>query len=313
MASGRPGAGPGEYQALAGLWSGRGDSLLASDLRAQRLTVLGAGGQVGRTFALGGRSGLAIGEGGAVSLALPQAWLPDGSILGLDMPIRAGAAGEGVWRDTVTLIRFGPDGAPVDTVGRFPGMEMTRMTLTFGGQTIPTPAPVPLGRNTFVAAVGERVAVATNEGWEVRQYAPGEGLRRVVRRALVPGRLTSDEVRAHRAEQLELMEGLPELRAVPPPLREQMMERVRTVSYPETLPPIAGLLAGRDGRLWVQETSRPGDERARFVVLGPDGLVEATVRMPARFQPFAVGRDEVLGVWRDPEDVEYVRAYPLRR
>jgi hypothetical protein len=35
--------------------------------------------------------------------------------------------------------------------------------------------------------------------------------------------------------------------------------------------------------------------------------------MPDRFRPFWIGRDAVAGVWKDADDVEYVRVYALRK
>ena len=33
--------------------------------------------------------------------------------------------------------------------------------------------------------------------------------------------------------------------------------------------------------------------------------------MPARFTPLEIGTDYVAGLWRDPDDVEYVSLYRL--
>jgi hypothetical protein len=35
--------------------------------------------------------------------------------------------------------------------------------------------------------------------------------------------------------------------------------------------------------------------------------------MPVRFAPHEIGADYVIGVWRDEDDVQYVRVYGLRR
>jgi hypothetical protein len=35
--------------------------------------------------------------------------------------------------------------------------------------------------------------------------------------------------------------------------------------------------------------------------------------MPASFRASSIGPDAVYGVWKDPDDVEHVRVYPLRK
>lgn len=312
-ASGRGGAGPGEYQMLAGLWRGPDDSLLVSDLRAQRLTVLDRNGAVGRVYSLGGRSGLTMGEGGGVSFAIPQGWLADRSVIGVEMPINVTQQRDGPYRDPVTVLRFDPAGVLADTIGRYPGIEMEQVTLTFGGQSFPAPNPVPLGRNTLVAVGADRVFAASNLAWEVEVRDPAGRLVALFRTAVAPVRLTERDIATHRQEQLEMMEGVPELRGVPPQIRDQMTARVRTASYPETMPFIAGLIAGEGGDLWVQEHVGPGQREARFAVLDSTGTLLGRITMPPRFQLLSVRAAEVVGVWRDPDEVEHLRAYPLRR
>jgi hypothetical protein len=312
-AGGRQGSGPGEFLMLGGLWAGMGDSLLVSDVRAQRLAVFDPAGGFARHFALGGRGGLNVQEGGRVNFAMPQAWLADGSVIGLEMPIGLAQPREGTYRDTVSYLRFGPDGTVRDTVGRFPGIEMGQMTLTFGGRSFPSPSPVPLGRMTVVAARGAAVFVATNQTWEIEEHGTDGSLVRIIRLAVTPVAITEADIETHREEQLELVEGLPELRAVPSDLKKQITDRMKTTKYPATLPFIAGMLTGSDGSLWVQEVVRPGEPRQQYAVFDSTGGFLGRVRVPARFQPTMIGPSEMIGVWKDADDVEHVRAYPIRR
>ncbi|MEZ4586509.1 MAG: hypothetical protein R2909_08940 [Gemmatimonadales bacterium] len=311
-AVGRAGEGPGEFRMLGGLWLGRGDSLLVPDVQLQRLTAFDGSGAFGRSFALGGRSGVQIGQSG-VRLALPQAWLADGSVVGAEQEFRLNSQAEGSYRDTVAVLRFGAEGEVLDTVGRFPGIEMRQTTLTFGGRTIPTPSPVPLGRNTVVGGRGDRVFVATNEGWELREIGPGGELERLIRIAEPPVELTEADIAANRAEQLELLEGFPQFRSVPAEIKEQMLKSLQEAEYPKTLTWVAGILPGPDQTVWVREVVRPGDRPGRMAVFDAGGVLVARIEIPARFQVFQVGASELLGVWRDPDGVEHVRAYPLSR
>jgi len=311
-AVGRAGEGPGEFRILGGLWLGRADSVLVSDVQLQRLTAFDESGAVGRSFALGGRSGVQIGQTG-VRFALAQAWLSDGSVVGIEQEFRINRPTEGSYRDTLAVLRFGAAGEVLDTLGRFPGIEMHQITLSFAGRSLPTPSPVPLGRNTMVGNRGDHVFVATNDSWEIREIGPDGATVRLIRVAESPVQLTDADVEAGRAQQLEQLEGIPQLRSVPPELKEQMMKSVQEVEYPKTLPFVAGILSGPDRTLWVREMVRPGDHPGRLAVFDADGVLLARVAIPARFQVFQVGEGELLGVWRDPDGVERVRAYPLTR
>ena len=310
--SGRQGSGPGEYQSLTGFWSGAGDSLLIADIRSQRLTVLDGKGTLGRSFSLGGVSGLSPTQG-RMSLAIPSGWFADGSVLGMQQPFRINDPREGSFRDTVTLVRYGPDGTARDTVARYPGIEMEMMPLTFGGQTVASPNPMPLGRQTVLAVAGDRVYAATNEGWEVQERGANGALRSLIRVRAKTVPVSKEDIATHRQEQIEMMAGVPELRSVPKELKDQIINRVNSAKYPETFPWIASLLAGHDGALWVEEVVRPGEERRQFAVLDSTGVLLGRVRMPPKFRPLVIGTAEVLGVWTDADDVEHVRAYGLRR
>jgi hypothetical protein len=46
-------------------------------------------------------------------------------------------------------------------------------------------------------------------------------------------------------------------------------------------------------------------------VFDPAGVYLGDVEMPERFRVFQIGADFVLGQWRDEDDVEHVRLYPL--
>ncbi|MHB1328574.1 MAG: hypothetical protein ACYC2K_10270, partial [Gemmatimonadales bacterium] len=122
---GRPGSGPGEFQALTGLWAAAGDSLVAADIMTQRLTLITPDGKAGRAYSLGGQSSLAPGEGGRMAFAVPMGALADGSVIGQRVSFRIGEHRESISRDSVTFIRYAPDGSAADTIASVPGTETT--------------------------------------------------------------------------------------------------------------------------------------------------------------------------------------------
>lgn len=308
---GRAGSGPGEFRSLVGMWVGPGDSVLAVDILLRRLSVFDPSGTFVRSFGLGGEAGFAVPTEGVMQFSIPQGWLEDGSILGLSQGFRLNDPRSGSYRDSLTAIRYGPDGTARDTLGHFPGQEMEQTTITFGGQSMSLPSAVPLGRSTVLAVTGNRIYVARNDAWEVEVRAAGGGLERLIRLDAPPVAVTAEDQAKHREELLEQVEAQPETRAVPPQIRDQMLDRVRSARYPATFPFIAGILTDDAGNLWVQEVVRPGTETPRYVVLDPEGKVLGLARLPARFRATALGDGQVAGIWRDPDDVEHVRVYRL--
>jgi hypothetical protein len=94
--------------------------------------------------------------------------------------------------------------------------------------------------------------------------------------------------------------------------------------FAKTMPFLADLRRTAEDELWVQNYSmdRALLSTGRFVapndptdwtVFSADGRMLASVRLPARFQPFQMGRDWVLGVMRDNDDVELVTLLHVRR
>ena len=311
--SGRKGSGPGEYQTFGGLWVGPGDSVLVADLLARRLTVLDRDGNVGRSFLLAGQGGSFVSIGGQVSYALAAGWFADGSVLGLTQAFQMNDPRAGVHRDSITAVRYRGDGAVRDTLGRWPGPETTKMEMSFGGRTMTAPMPVPLGRQSTSLVHGERVYVARNDAWEIEVRDGGGKLLRLIRADVKAVPLTPADVAAHRKQQLEALAAQPLMRMAPATLIAQLKQRIESATYPATLPFVQALLADPDGNLWVEEVTSPADESARFAVVDSAGRLLGRVVMPARLRPTSIGAEAVSGVWRDAEDVQHVRSYPIRK
>lgn len=311
--SGRQGSGPGEYGAITAMFRTPADSLMVLDILVRRLTVLGPDGGVGRSFSLGGLGGAMVpGSDGSVNMSLPAGLLDDGTMVGISLGLQINAQREGNFRDSMPAIRFGADGAVMDTLGWFPGIEMQQMTLNFGGQSVSTPTGVPLGKNTLIVAAGSKVYVATNSAWEVEVREPSGRLTEIIRANGAPRELKPEGVALHRKDQIQLMDAQTGT-SLPPQLRDQMVEHLNTVAYPATLPFIANMLLDDTGHLWVQEQDQPGDRTPRFAVFDATGRLQGWVDMPERFQPTQIRNNKVIGIWRDQDDLEHVRVYGLNR
>jgi hypothetical protein len=317
VTAGRRGSGPGEFQALASLLPFAGDSLIATDLMTRRMTVLSPDGATGRNYSLGEKGGMEIVGGGtgqgSVSLAIPMGAFPDGTVLGMVQAFRVGAAPPGAYRDTAAYVRFSPEGAAGDTTMRLPGVEMEQMVLRFANQEIFTPSPVPLGRTTTIGVGTDGIAAAVNDRYEVEIRDPAGTLTALYRVAQAPVPIGEEDKAANRQEQLDQLANTPALRGVPEVLKSQMEKRVEEAAYPATYPYLTELRFDPDGNLWAGEVQRAGVTIRRYAVFDRAGTLLGRVRMPDRFQPFWIGTDAVAGVWKDADDVEYVRVYPIRR
>ena len=311
--AGRAGSGPGEYRGIVGIWPGAADSVLVADIMLRRITVLDPEGNTAREYSLGGQPSQFVPMGGRVELAIPLGMFADGSVVGVSQSVAINQNRPGVYRDSVNIIRYGPDGAVRDTLGRFPGLEMESMTLNIGPQSLVMPIAVPLGKQTVIATRDNHLFVAQNNHWEIEIRGPDGALRALARASITPAKLTPSDIAAHRKELLGTIEAQPMMRGLPAQLKSQMTARVEQAKYPETLPYFGILLADTEGNLWAQEAAAPTRKAGRYFVIDSTGRWLGTVIMPERFQPSFVGPDAIYGIWKDDADVEHVRGYALRK
>ena len=96
------------------------------------------------------------------------------------------------------------------------------------------------------------------------------------------------------------------------PLRKVMLD----VGVPATLPTAYQLVVDADGAVWLRDDVGPvmrDSIPSRWSVLDRGGGWLGDVTTPRRTEIHQITRDRVVGVWRDENDVEYVRIYGLRR
>jgi len=292
---GRAGGGPGEFRAL--FWVGRlpGDSIAAWDAALGRLSVFTPSGDFARSVAPAASLGL-----------FPQAAgvFGDGRVL---VAVRSADAGSGsgvrVQRDDVSYVALGADGR-VQPIGRFPGTEMLLSGGSGGGLLM---RPLPFGRQTVAAARGERVYVGTGDGFELRGYEPGGGLRAIVRAEYAPVPVTPRAIRDYRRTLVTLgAEGDSRM-------RRQQDEMLEQAPYPRQMPPFTELQVDPDGNLWTRDANAPAAHTARWTVFSPEGRLRGSVEVPAELIVREIGRDWLLATVLDDDQVEHVRIYPLAK
>jgi hypothetical protein len=80
---------------------------------------------------------------------------------------------------------------------------------------------------------------------------------------------------------------------------------------PDTLPAFQDLRIDELGWLWAEVYDFDASRAREWVVFDPEGRAHGTVRTPPGLEVRWIGHDEILGVWRDEFEVEYVHRHRL--
>jgi hypothetical protein len=292
MASaGREGGGPGEFRGLNTLRRLPGDSVLAYDLMAFRLSWFDPGGRFVRSMPLQ-----------PVDQVPPRFVdrFADGSLL-LSSSVRTmgNSTQSGIRRDTLLWLRAGADGVPVDSLPVTAGAESSFQFMMEGGQIQSMNIlNLPFMRNVHTAASGNRYWQGTTDAYEIVLRRADGTPERIVRRGMEPMPVRGAWLDSLR--RVQVAEHGPEAG-----------KSLDQVQIPERLPAFERLLVDDGGNLWVQRTPMPGIVPPEWDVFDAEGQMLGTVTMPAGFRATHIGADFVLGVWTDEDGVEYVRTYAL--
>jgi hypothetical protein len=197
-------------------------------------------------------------------------------LLAADMPYDP-RNGPRVVRDEFELLRVSPDGAPLGTLGRFPGTEwlLYRNQASFGA------AQVPFGKTRYAAVNGEHVFLAASDSAVVTVHDQAGRQVRTIAVAVAPRRLRSEEVD-------EALSQIPDQSQ-----REALREHLASGGADAMAPVILDLRTDRAGRLWVR-TFASAPDRHRWLVFDPSGRQEGSVLMPSDYLPLDIDRDRVL-------------------
>ena len=291
---GGSGDGPGEYRYLRSIFRLAGDSIVAVDAIARRVTLYSPDGSLVRTWPLV--------ELGPFTAPPPVARLSDGRWL------------------TITS----------RTVGRPPDpVEFISLLVTYPGAThsADTVAEVPSGPGLFKAcgvdlrsmcrvntpfplqariAVGQdRVYGGNGERFEVRVISSTgilEGIWRVEwsRRVVTSTDLARDKA--------ALLASAPN-----DEVRRQLAVDYDEAPAPEAMPAYSGLVVDVLGNLWAEEYHTSYDGEKQYLVFSSMGEVIARIQLPSNLNITEIGADYVLGVWKDDSGVEFIREYSLRK
>ncbi|MBW3551996.1 MAG: hypothetical protein KY466_00725 [Gemmatimonadetes bacterium] len=285
-AHGREGEGPGEYRDPRAIWRAPGDSLAVYDARNRRVTVLSDRLAFGRSVPFHAR----------IYNEEPAGALEDGRLV---VTARSGRAEGGIAPISLWLVGAREPGA--DSVARFPGNETD-------GRAWPI-----YGWRTVASAGEDRIYVGTSREHEVEEHGLVDGgglaLRRLIRWS-GPDRTVSEEDRE------AYFRGYAERTRTPPEGEAALRQALADVPVAEEKPAYVDLMVDAAGNLWVMDYDFPWraiPEQTRWTVFGPHGGMLARATLPARFRPYEIGEDRVLGQRFDGDGVQHVTVLELRK
>lgn len=274
--TGGTGAGPGEYQDPVLIpWPGSSDSLLVFDKQLGRLTILGLAGDPIRTVRFDHRP--PAGRRPPVGAADPHTLLfEERTIVGGEAALQR----SGLRELRYTYSWYNP------STGRRIQLDSATVAWSFQGRG--WESPVPHAARPSAAVTSNSALVSDGRSFEVRIYGRSGGLRRIVR-----------------------------LQQQRQPLQRAMLgsseSQNEDLPVPDSLPAFQSLRVDASGWLWAQFYQADADDPKEWVIIDTDGRARGLVRTPARLNVLHIGEDEIVGLYRDELDVEYVHRYELRR
>ncbi|HSG81465.1 MAG TPA: hypothetical protein VLC48_04385 [Gemmatimonadota bacterium] len=290
--SGRAGEGPGEFRRMMGLGRVRGDSLVVYDVGLQRLQVFDPEGEYVR--------GYRPEAGAEIPLGAVRDVFEDGSLLVQRFLTGADIAAGRVW-NRVEMHRFSSSGEYIGGLLPTGGSEAYIEPDDDGGFWFTR--PLFAGRSEIVVAALKLYAASTTSP-EVQVWSADGQLGLLIRRSGEPRRVTDGD-RSLQAEEL--------LEASDPRERERMVSAFARMSVPDVMPAFGRLTVDDAANVWVEDYRVTESEASHWFVYGPDGRLRAEADWPAGVEPYHVGADFLLGLWRDDLDAEHVRLYRIMK
>lgn len=299
---GREGGGPGEFSDDPVLAVADGDTIVAWDAWAPRMSWFDADGSLLRERDMR-EPLLATGLG---RWRGTDWWhlRPDGALLAS----RIWWSSERIALDTLDYrpIFVGNDGVPiVDYPERIAGYNV--YVIRGDGMRVGVPHPHAPKSALALAPRPLTLAVSEPDSWQITLYddaaRPHTIIRLAVPRLPVPSGFSERE-----CEDLRDRERRTGVTAA------EMRNALDGVAIPDSLPAIAELIWSRTGELWVARNTGDDDPSVTWDVVAPNGQWLATTRVPvAAGHVLEIGPGSILTASRDELDVPVLKRYRLVR
>ncbi|MEX2284702.1 MAG: hypothetical protein WEE89_19595 [Gemmatimonadota bacterium] len=296
---GRPGNGPFEFRRVD-VASVLGDSVMVYDSDQSRVSIWAVNGTPIREARID--PGIAV-----------EAINGRGRLLGITTVHMSEYRSPGTIENPATVIRLGRNGEVEDSLVVLPYSE--RLVRTDGRST--AAFALPFGRFGMLVASEDGFCYSYGYVVEVRCFGETGHPTTITRVTTTPREISADQ-KTDFAEWFSSFVMDSAGRAV---VRKRFIEQW---SYPKYSPAVASLMVDRLGCIWLEEYKRPrlgsddwyskeAQGTGHWLVLDKRKAPVARVVTPAAFAPTDIGRDIMIGIWRDEVGVQTIRAFQLAR
>ena len=303
---GRKGQGPGEFQQMTRfMWSG--DTLVVSDQRSRRLTLISPDRKLLRTVPW--LTEVSMPSTSATSaprfiVSFPRMRFADGGQL-VSVSVATGSP-EPAWPGGA---REGTPFLRVDSAGNFKrllawssrrqcssyydagnGMGSGTLTIPYCAQTIEEVSP----EGVLLLTIAEPGNTSSYRVMALRENGDTVFNRSYRYQSVSIPQRARDSVRVMRARG-----------------SQSQRDAAAAMPIPETYPPIARVLPGRDQTTWLETYGAAGARSWR--VLDERGEVQGRVTFPANVQVMVASRDIVWGIETDADGLQHIIRYRVSR
>lgn len=289
---GGTGRGPEEFAALQAVWSGGGDTIIAYDLLAQRITFWTPGAGLGKEVRISFR-----GLPGLV------ARLADGTYVGYVLD-EGGLRQPGLSRtDSGTVVRAS---ALVDSawvIARYPHTTVhTIANPLLDGR--PTMFALPTAPSGFVSASRQHVYIGYGDGRAIRKYGLSDGDEDSIVHNVLPQEMSP----AARSAWIDQRVG-----TAPRADRSRVRRFLEAVPYPERFPAIDAIKVDVLDNLWIRHFRPPQADSTVWSVYSPCGVASGEAVLAADLRVLDIGTDYLLALRGSETDVEVAVVLSLTR
>jgi hypothetical protein len=292
---GREGQGPGEFESTSGLYRLPGDTLLVYDINLRRMSRLAPDGSF--------LPSISMAEAGGGMPIRPIGQLADGSWAATGVNFFTMETQSGVTRPPLQLLHVASDLNQVtDTIAVLPGSQGWVETGTDESRRFMSVRSLPFGLSSPYAAGDSLIYAGDAAQFVIGVYRPDGTLVRSIRYQVPRTPVTAEVIERLKADELS---------RIPESNRADHKAQWERMPMAELLPAFSAFTVDAGGNLWVIGPRVLPSDPASADVFSPDGKLLGQVDLPAGVSPYEIGRDYLLGVWKDEMELEHVRMYRI--
>jgi hypothetical protein len=234
--------------------------------------------------------------------------MADGQWIGTTQVPTPGQSTEGHHRDSVEYHLLSADLGQVEhRIVAVPGPEMYGTTIARGeGQIQSMRMMLPFARSSMSKPTGTSLLTGENSRPQLSQYSASGALETIIRWAAPIVPVDADLLGRMKSARLEEAAGNA--------FGEQVINsQFATPGLAEAVPYFVAIHLDATEAIWLQNYQVVSADSLHFTVFDPTGQWLGRLSLPPRHAVHAIGTDRILTVWRDADELEYIRVYRLRR